>query len=87
MDKVVMPGFSSEATSVSVLLTSKALFAYNENTQELQTALGADLPGLYGRAITLCAGAPARKVDGTPSRIFKGVPAEAASILTTLMTD
>jgi len=68
-------------------LSNKTLFAYNKKTHELHTALGADLPGLYGRAITLCAGAPSRRVRGAPSRVFTGVPVEAASILTTLMTD
>ena len=54
------------------------MLAYDETNQTLHCRLGAQLPGLFERAATLCSGEPpVSYVDGTVS--YKMVPPEIAS--------
>lgn len=42
--------------AAALILKEPPLMAYNRATEELTVPLGADLPGLYGRAAVLCSG-------------------------------
>lgn len=59
----------------------RPLMAYDGSDQVLSVPMGAELPGLYGRAAVLCGGYPTRSVKSTFSIEYSGVPAEFASAL------
>lgn len=42
--------------AAALILGERPLVAYNRDTEELSVPLGADLPGLYGRAAVLASG-------------------------------
>lgn len=44
--------------AASLLLSGRALFAHDKRSRELICPLGADLPGMYGRAVVLSTGQP-----------------------------
>jgi hypothetical protein len=53
------------------------ILGYDEQRRTLSCRLGAQLPGIYERAVTLCSGdAPTERVDGTVS--YPAVPADVA---------
>ena len=58
----------------------RPLLAYRPEHRHLDVPLGADLPGLYGRAAVLCSGRPPRQHG--PLLRYTDVPAEIANMLT-----
>jgi len=65
--------------------TGRSLIGHDEDHQILYVPLGADLPGLYGRAAVLCTGRP--PIENTDKRIleYHGVPADIAARLNHLL--
>lgn len=66
--------------------SGRALVAYSSQEQVLAVPLGADLPGLYGRAAVLCSGR--LPVPDAKRRMltYHDVPKRVADMLTTLLT-
>ncbi|SER61072.1 hypothetical protein SAMN05216199_0671 [Pedococcus cremeus] len=64
----------------------RPLLAHLPQSQTLVTALGADLPGLYGRVAALCSGAPPSPSPKTRCLAYPGVPSRVARGLTGLMS-
>ena len=62
------------------------LLAYDESQQALAVPLGADLPGLYGRAAVLCSGLLPRPVRRQHQLVYTGVPLPIADGLADLLT-
>ncbi|MEQ7125317.1 hypothetical protein ABN034_12430 [Actinopolymorpha sp. B11F2] len=61
--------------------TGRPLIAYDHHAAQLAVPLGADLPGLYGRAAVLCSGRlPTRDVQHR-KLIYHNVPADVAALL------
>ena len=65
----------------------RPLISYKEESHELYVPLGAELPGLYGRAITLMSGRPPGKAKDQPLVVYENVPAPAAAHLLSLMEE
>ena len=65
----------------------RPLISYQEETHELHVPLGAELPGLYGRAITLMSGRPPGKAKNQSLVVYENVPAPAAAHLLSLMEE
>ncbi len=66
------------------LLRERPLMAYDKDLRQLSVPLGADLPGLYGRAAVLCSGV--LPVKAGRSLVYQDVPADVAEHLAYLMT-
>ncbi|WP_433537207.1 hypothetical protein ACQPZK_05260 [Micromonospora sp. CA-249363] len=64
---------------LDALATGRPLIAYEAKQKCLQVPLGADLPGLYGRAAVLCSGRPPEKADRL--LLYRNVPADFADTL------
>ena len=65
------------------LLEGKPMLAYNRATEELTVPLGADLPGLYERAVVLASGLLPTRANR--SLVYHFVPEELAGHLSHLM--
>ncbi|WP_426308666.1 hypothetical protein [Cellulosimicrobium sp. E-16] len=63
----------------------RPIVGYDTTAARLFVPLGADLPGLYGRAITLMSGRPAARVRGKALLAYSGVDQETAAMLVTLL--
>lgn len=64
----------------------RALLAYDAGQQVLAVPLGADLPGLYGRAAVLCGGLLPAPDEVKPLLVYRGVPLHVANALNSLLT-
>lgn len=62
----------------------RPLIGYLESSRTLVVPMGADLPGLYGRAVALCSGQPPQISRATRSIGYQGVPRWAADRLFSL---
>lgn len=69
----------------AALDTGLPLVGYDVEAEVLYVPLGADLPGLYGRAAVLASGRPPR--ENTDERLleYRGVPAKLAALLSDLL--
>ncbi|HEY3546066.1 MAG TPA: hypothetical protein VGK17_08225 [Propionicimonas sp.] len=72
----------SKHTAVHMLI-GKMLVAYSAATGELRVPLGADLPGLYGRAAVLASGEP--PASSGQDLVYRHVPLELAQQLVHLL--
>lgn len=61
------------------------LVGWLPGTETLVVPLGADLPGLYGRAAMLCSGRPPQASRAARALGYPGVPRRVADALTTLL--
>lgn len=59
---------------VAGALTGRPLIAWDSTTQVLSVPKGCDLPGLMGRAVTLCSGRPPRLSEDGQVLMYKDVP-------------
>lgn len=66
---------------VAALGSGRPLVAYDPGTRELTVPLGADLPGLYGRAAVLGSGMPPVAIRNLRRLIYPGVSPRAAQLL------
>ena len=64
----------------------RALLAYSPSQQVLVVPLGADLPGLYGRAAVLCGGRLPSRDEKQRLLIYHDIPQRVADALTSLLT-
>jgi hypothetical protein len=64
---------------MAALIEGRRLACYEPNTRSLEVPLGAELPGLYGRAAVLCSGLVPERVGGHSRYI--GVSREVAEAL------
>jgi superfamily I DNA/RNA helicase len=64
----------------------RALLAYSPDQQVLAVPLGADLPGLYGRAAVLCGGRLPTPDERRRLLLYHDVPQRVADALTFLLT-
>lgn len=81
-------GTAVRATSQTVKhLASSAhpLVGYDAESQTLLVPLGADLPGLYGRALALLSGQPPSRVTDKPLLAYPAVPPVVASTIVHLL--
>lgn len=65
----------------SVLGQRRPLVAYEKGTGALVVPLGADLPGLYGRAAVLASGLPPREDRVHRRLVYPGVPSSVAATI------
>ena len=65
----------------------RPLVGYDPETQRLFVPLGADLPGLYGRALSLMSGLPPAQVSGEPLLVYQCVAPDVASTLVGLLKE
>jgi hypothetical protein len=63
------------------------LVSYEKDSAILSVALGADLPGLYGRAVSLCSGELPVPVPVRRVLVYRNVPVDVASAITGLMSE
>lgn len=68
------------------LTSGQSLIGYDAATRSLYVPLGADLPGLYGRAAVLASGAPPIEVEKDRILIYRNVPADLAARIRTLLS-
>ncbi|WP_174533249.1 hypothetical protein [Micromonospora chalcea] len=68
---------------LEALRAGRPLLAYDPAAQALDVPLGADLPGLYGRAAVLCAGRPPAPIKERRLLRYYNVPADVADMLAT----
>jgi hypothetical protein len=66
---------------LEALAGGRPLLAYDKSTCSLLVPLGADLPGLYGRAAVLCSGRPPSKSPTRRLLQYHQVPADIADTL------
>lgn len=66
---------------VAALGAGRPLLAYDPGTRELTVPLGADLPGLYGRAAVLGSGMPPVAIRNRRRLVYPGVSPRAAQLL------
>ena len=64
---------------------SRPIVGYDADSRRLFVPLGADLPGLYGRALTLQSGRPPSKVQGKALLAYPSVDEDVASALVSLL--
>ncbi|MBM2620396.1 hypothetical protein JIG36_33280 [Actinoplanes sp. LDG1-06] len=79
-------GTANLVKHLAALQAGRPLVAYRASERALDVPLGAELPGLYGRAAVLCAGLPPRAIGRQRVLRYHNVPAEIAEILTALLT-
>ncbi len=72
---------------LEALTVGRPLLAYDTKSQCLQAPLGADLPGLYGRAAVLCSGRPPEKATSSRLLLYRNVPADVANGLAARLTN
>lgn len=65
----------------------KPLVSYDEGSALLSVALGADLPGMYGRAASLCSGELPVPVPSSRVSVYRQVPPDIASTINGLMSE
>jgi len=65
----------------------RPLVGYNSETESLVVPLGAELPGLYGRAMSLMSGQLPLRAQGDPFLVYPMVSAEAAERLYGLLVE
>jgi Arc/MetJ family transcription regulator len=65
--------------------SSRPLLAYDQTSRTVLVPIGAELPGLYGRAIALFSGQPPARVQGSALLAYEDVPPEAAAQLLDLL--
>jgi len=63
------------------------LVAYDRDARRLAVPLGADLPGLFGRAAVLCSGQLPTPVPERRCLVYKDVPADVADLLVAVLSD
>ncbi len=63
----------------------RPIIGYDAESRRLFVPLGADLPGLYGRALTLQSGRPPSKVQGKALLAYPSVDEDVASALVSLL--
>lgn len=66
---------------IANLWANDPLVGYHSPSKSVVTPLGADLPGLYGRALTLCTGRTPREIVGHRMLQYLGVPRDVADII------
>jgi len=71
--------------AAALILKEQPLLAYNKATEELKVPLGADLPGLYGRAAVLASGLLPVVTGGQLT--YQHVPADLAGHLAHLLAN
>jgi len=64
---------------------SRPIVGYDASARRLLVPLGADLPGLYGRAVAQSSGHPPRRVDGRPLLAYQDVDESTARNLYALL--
>lgn len=86
VDGVARIGNAQIVKHLEALRAGRPLIVYGTEQRCLDVALGADLPGLYGRAAVLCAG---REPEALPKKRllrYHDVPADIAGMLTARLT-
>ena len=68
------------------LVTGQSLIGYDAAGRSLYVPLGADLPGLYGRAAVLASGAAPIEGEKDHILIYRDVPADLAARISTLLS-
>lgn len=66
---------------VAALMEGRVLISYDAQTRTLAVPLGAELPGLYGRAAVLASGLLPDADPGTRTLRYQNVPSEVAALL------
>ncbi|MGN9890289.1 hypothetical protein [Micromonospora sp. L31] len=79
-------GAANLVKHLAALQAGRPLLAYRAEERALDVPLGAELPGLYGRAAVLCVGRPPYKLGPLRVLRYPGVPAEIAEMLTARLT-
>lgn len=74
------------AKHLAALLAGRPLLAYNADKRALYVPIGADLPGLYGRAAVLCSGRQALPAPKYRTQTYRAVPRSVAGHLTRALT-
>lgn len=77
-DGVLRPMTPQLLKHVAGALTGRPLVAWRPVDQVLAVPKGCDLPGLLGRAVTLCSGRPPRLSEDGASLLYVDVPEEIA---------
>jgi hypothetical protein len=67
--------------------TARPLIGYDPDSETLFVPLGAELPGLYGRALSLLSGQPPRRVAHQPLLAYASVTEEVAGAIFALMKE
>lgn len=71
---------------LAALLAGTMHVAWDEPSSSLLVPLGADLPGLYGRAAVLCSGRAPTPASGQPVLLYHRVPPEVARTIADALT-
>lgn len=71
---------------LSALMLGRSLTAYDPDQEVFMVPVGAELPGLYGRALVAASGLPPVVVPGTGAVGYSGVPTELAHQIHDLLT-
>lgn len=71
---------------LAALDEGRPLLAYEPEKKLLAVPLGADLPGLYGRALVLCSGRLPTPDPKQRTLIYRDVPLDVATTLNTIMS-
>ncbi|WP_433494730.1 hypothetical protein ACQP26_01420 [Micromonospora sp. CA-248089] len=79
-------GTANLVKHLAALQAGRPLLAFRPEERALDVPLGAELPGLYGRAAVLCAGRPPRRIRRLRVLRYHGVPPEIAEMLTARLT-
>ncbi|MEV4826806.1 hypothetical protein AB0K25_00540 [Micromonospora sp. NPDC049257] len=80
-------GAANLVKHLAALQAGRPLLAYRAEERALDVPLGAELPGLYGRAAVICFGRPPSRFDDALRVLrYHDVPAEIAEMLTARLT-
>lgn len=71
---------------LAALMDGRPLAAYDPNQKLFMVPVGAELPGLYGRALTAASCLPAALVHGSGAVAYRDVPEELATRVFDLLT-
>jgi hypothetical protein len=85
-DGTIAVGTAQAVKHLAALLASTVHAAYHARTASLVVPLGADLPGLYGRAAVLCSGRVPSVLTGKPLLCYHDVPREIAGAIVHALT-
>ena len=85
VDRTARVGTVHLVKHLAARASKQPLLGYDESTQALSVPMGADLPGLYGRAAMLCSGRPPKLSRSTRSLVYLDVPREVADRLNSLL--